>query len=144
MTPQQIAERSVTQFLADDTVAQGLGISVSGVAPGAVTAHITVSAEMLNGHGSAHGSVLFAVADTAFAMACNSHGHLAIGRSCAIEYLAPAFPGDTLSARATERALEGRTGVYDVAVRRDADGALLAELRAVSRTLPARPQRGDA
>jgi len=97
---------------------------------------------MVNGHGSAHGSTLFTVADTAFAMACNSHGHLAIGRSCAIEYLAPAFPGEALTASAVERAREGRTGIYDVAVRRASDGALLAELRAVSRMLSARPRNG--
>jgi acyl-CoA thioesterase len=100
-----------------------------------------VTADVLNGHGSAHGSILFTVADIAFAMACNSHGHLSIGRSCAIEYLASAFPGDALSAHAVERAREGRTGIYDVAVRRDSDGALLAELRAVSRHLPARLTR---
>lgn len=139
MNAQQIAEQAVRQFLADDTVAQTLGITVSHIAAGEVTAQLTVGADMLNGHGSAHGSILFTVADTAFAMACNSHGHLAIGRSCAIEYLAPAFPGDTVTAQAVERAREGRTGVYDVAVRRVADGALLAELRAVSRELPARP-----
>ncbi|MDQ3874119.1 MAG: hydroxyphenylacetyl-CoA thioesterase PaaI [Actinomycetota bacterium] len=137
-----IARRSVLQFLADDRVAQTLGITVSHVAPGAVTAHLTVTPEMVNGHGSAHGSILFAIADMAFAMACNSHGHVAIGRSCAIEYLAPAFPGDALSAHAVERAREGRTGIYDVAVRRDSDKALVAELRAVSRVLPARPQDG--
>ena len=96
--------------------------------PGEVTAHLTVTADMLNGHGSAHGSILFAIADTAFAMACNAHGHLAIGRSCAIEYLAPAFPGDALSAYAVERLREGRTGIYDVAVRRDSDEALLADI----------------
>jgi acyl-CoA thioesterase len=141
MNAQQIAEQSVRQFLADDTVAQALGITVSHIAPGEVTAHLTVTADMLNGHGSAHGSILFTVADTAFAMACNSHGHLAIGRSCAIEYLAPAFPGDALSAQAVERAHEGRTGIYDVAVHRDSDAALLAELRAVSRELPARPRQ---
>jgi acyl-CoA thioesterase len=139
MNAQLVAERSVRQFLADDTVAQGLGIAVTHAAPGEVTVELTVTAEMLNGHGSAHGSVLFTVADIAFAMACNSHGHLAIGRSCAIEYLAPAFPGDVLRAVAAERAREGRTGVYDVAVRRGSDDALLAELRAVSRELPARP-----
>jgi acyl-CoA thioesterase len=81
---------------------------------------------MLNGHGSAAGSIQFTLADTAFATACYSHGHPAIGRSCAIEYLAPAFPRDALTARAVERAREGRTGIYDVAVRRDSDGALLA------------------
>lgn len=138
MNPQQIAEQSVRQFLADDTVAQSLGITVSHIAPGEVTAHLTVTPDMLNGHRSAHGSIIFTVADTAFAMACNSHGHLAIGRSCAIEYLAPAFPGDALSAHAVERARDGRTGIYDVAIRRDSDGVLLAELRAVSRRLRAR------
>lgn len=132
----------MSQFLAGDRVAQMLGITVSHVAPGEVTAHLIVTSDMVNGHGSAHGSILFAIADTAFAMACNSHGHVAIGRSCAIEYLAPAFPGDALSAHAVERARDGRTGIYDVAVRRDSDKALLAELRGVSRVLPARPQDG--
>lgn len=141
MNPQQIAEQSVRRFLAADTVARSLGITVSQIAPGEVTAHLTVTADMLNGHGTAHGSILFTVADTAFAMACNSHGHLAIGRSCAIEYLAPAVAGDALSAHAVERAREGRTGIYDVAVHRDSDGALLADLRAVSRELPARPKQ---
>jgi acyl-CoA thioesterase len=136
----EIAERSVRQFLADDAVAQTLGITVSHIAPGEVTAHLTVTPDMVNGHGSAHGSILFAIADIAFAMACNSHGHLAIGRSCAIEYLAAAFPGDALTARAVERASKGFTGIYDVTVRRASDGALLAELRAVSRLLATRPK----
>lgn len=139
MDPQQIAEDAVRHFLAEDTFAGELGVTVSHMRPGAVTAHLTVTPGKLNGHGSAHGSILFALADIAFAMACNSHGHLAIGRSCAIEYLAPAFPGDALTAHASERAAEGRTGIYDVAVRRTADQALLAELRAVSRVLPQRP-----
>ncbi len=138
----ETAKRSIWQFLADNRLAQTLGITVSHVAPGAVTAHLTVTPEMVNGHGSAHGSILFAIADTAFAMACNSHGDVAVARSCAIEYLAPAFPGDAVSAHAMERALEGRTGIYDVAVRRDSDKVLLAELRGVSRVLPARPQDG--
>lgn len=144
MTPQEIAEEAVGRFLAADTVAQDLDMTASDIGPGSVTVHLTVGKRMLNGHGSAHGAIVFAVADTAFAMACNSHGHLAIGRSCAIEYLAPAFPGDTLDARATERTRHGRTGIYDVAVTRASDGALLAELRAVSRELPDRPQQPAA
>ena len=64
---------------------------------------------------------------------------LAIGRSCAIEYVAPAFPGETVVASAVERARQGRTRIYDVGVRRASDGALLAELRAVSRELRAAP-----
>jgi acyl-CoA thioesterase len=138
-TPQAVAEDAVREFLAEDTAARALGITVSCVAPGAVTAHMTIRREMLNGHGSAHGAALFAVADIAFAMACNSHGHPAVGRSCSIEYLAPAFAGEAVTATAVERAVVGRGGIYDVAVTRDADGQLLAELRGHSRQLTAAP-----
>ena len=138
-TPQGVAEDVVQRFLAEDTAARALGITVSHVAPGQVTAHMTIRPEMLNGHGSAHGAALFAVADIAFAMACNSHGHPAVGRSCSIEYLAPAFAGDAVTATAVERSVVGRGGIYDVAVTRDADGQLLAELRGHSRQLTAAP-----
>jgi acyl-CoA thioesterase len=137
--PQQIAEGFVRSFLAADRVARALGITVSHIAPGAVTAHMTITADMTNGHGSAHGSALFAVADIAFAMACNSGEHMAIGRSCSIEYLAPAFPGDAVTATAVERSAVGRGAIYDVAVTRDEDGQLLAELRAHSRQLAGKP-----
>jgi acyl-CoA thioesterase len=138
-TPQAVAEESVRGFLAGDTAARALGITVSHVAPGQVTAHMTIGPQMLNGHGSAHGAALFAVADIAFAMACNSHGHPSVGRSCSIEYLAPAFPGEAVTATAVERAFAGRGGIYDVAVTRDSDGRLLAELRGHSRQLSAPP-----
>jgi acyl-CoA thioesterase len=138
-TPQHVAEDAVRQFLAEDTAARALGITASSVAPGAVTAHMTIRPEMLNGHGSAHGAALFAVADIAFAMACNSYGHPAVGRSCSIEYLAPAFLEEAVTATAVERAVVGRSGIYDVAVTRDRDGQLLAELRCHSRQLTAPP-----
>lgn len=138
-SPQRVAEDAVREFLAGDTAARALGITVSHVAPGEVTAHMTIRPEMLNGHGTAHGAALFAVADIAFAMACNSHGHPAVGRSCSIEYLAPAFPGEAVTATAVERAVVGRGGIYDVAVTRDGDGRLLAELRGHSRQLTAPP-----
>jgi acyl-CoA thioesterase len=120
-------------------VARVLDITVSHVAPGEVTTHMTITDGMTNGHGSAHGSALFAVADIAFAMACNSHEHMAIGRSCCIEYLAPAFRGQAVTATAVERSAVGRGAIYDVAVTRDADGQLLAELRAHSRQLAGKP-----
>ncbi len=140
-TAQTVAEDAVADFLAGDTAARTLSITVSSVAPGAVTAHMIIRAEMLNGHGSAHGAALFAVADIAFAMACNSHGHPAVGRSCSIEYLAPAFAGEAVTATAVERAVAGRGGIYDVAVTRDADGLLLAEFRGHSRQV--RPPSAD-
>lgn len=132
---QTAARETVRRHLADDAVARTLGVTVSAVAPGAVSAHLTISAAMLNGHGTAHGAALFAVADIAFALACNSHGRPAVGRSCSIEYLAPAEVGDAVTARAVERSAVGRGGIYDVAVTRDADGRLLAEMRGHSRRL---------
>ena len=142
-TPQTVAEDAVRELLAADTAARALGITVTHVAPGAVTAHMTIGPEMLNGHGSAHGAALFAVADIAFAMACNSHGYPAVGRSCSIEYLAPAYAGEAVTATAVERAVVRRSGIYDVAVTRDADGQLLAELRGHSRQLSAPPAVSD-
>jgi acyl-CoA thioesterase len=138
-SPQTVAEDAVREFLAEDTAARALGITVSQVAPGAVTAHMTIRPEMLNGHGSAHGAALFAVADIAFAMACNSHGYPAVGRSCSIEYLAPAYAGEAVTATAVERSAAGRGAIYDVAVTRNADGRLLAELRGHSRQLAGPP-----
>lgn len=135
MSPDRTAEETVRRHLADDALARALGVTVSAVAPGAVSAHLTISAALLNGHGTAHGAALFAVADIAFALACNSHGRPAVGRSCSIEYLAPAEGGDAVTARAVERSAVGRGAIYDVAVTRDADGRLLAEMRGHSRLL---------
>ena len=132
---QAAADDTVRRHLADDAMARALGVTVSDVTPGAVSAHLTISAAMLNGHGTAHGAALFAVADIAFALACNSHGHPAVGRSCSIEYLAPAEVGDAVTARAVERSAVGRGGIYDVAVTRDGDGRLLAEMRGHSRVV---------
>ncbi len=132
---QRTAEDTVRRHLAEDAAGRALGVTVSTVAPGAVTAHMIIRSEMLNGHGTAHGAALFAIADIAFAMACNSHGQPAVGRSCSIEYLAPARAGDAVTATAVERSVVGRSGIYDVAGTRDADGLLLAEMRGHSRLL---------
>lgn len=131
----QVARDTVERFLADDALAQSLGVTLSRVAPGSVTAHLTIRPSVCNSHGMAHGAVLFALADIAFALACNSHGHPSVGRSCQIEYLTPAFPDDAITATAVERSMVGRGGIYDVAVTRDADGQLLAEMRGHSRQL---------
>jgi acyl-CoA thioesterase len=87
-----------------------------------------VRPDMLNGHGTCHGGLVFALADSAFAFACNSYDVVTVAAGCTIEFLAPAREGDELVAVAQERSREGRQGVYDVDVRR-ADGALLATFR---------------
>jgi acyl-CoA thioesterase len=135
------AQRSAARMYADDQAIKALGISITGVAPGRATARMRVTAEMVNGHGMAHGGYVFLLADTAFAYACNSHGPVTVARACEITFLRPAWDGDELIATATERIQLDRNGIYDVSVRRAA-GEVLAELRGHSRTLrpgPAQP-----
>ena len=83
---------------------------------------------MTNGHGSAHGGMVFALADTAFALACNSDDEVTVAASASIEFVGSVAPGAVLSAVAAARHQGGRTGVYDVEVR-DADGRLVALFR---------------
>jgi acyl-CoA thioesterase len=77
---------------------------------------MTVRADMLNGHKTCHGGFIFALADSTFAFACNSRNLATVASGCSIDYLAPGFEGDVLTATAAEYSLAGRTGVYDVHV----------------------------
>jgi phenylacetic acid degradation protein PaaD len=95
---------------------------------------MTVRADMVNGHDIAHGGYVFLLADTAFAVACNSYGQSTVAAGCDIAFVAPVHAGDRLTAEATERHRAGRSGIYDVSVRRE-DGTVVAELRGRSRTI---------
>lgn len=124
------------RLLAGDAVAQALGIDIRDVGPGRATAVLRIGPALLNGHGTGHGGYLFLLADTAFAFACNSYGEPAVARACEIEFLRPAAAGDELHAIATERVRSGRSGIYDVTIRRD-DGTVVAEFRGHSRVVGA-------
>ena len=123
----------VARMLADDEASRTLGIQVTAAADGAATAVMRIQGQMVNGHGVAHGAFVFAVADTAFACACNTHGPVTVAASASITFVAPAYAGDLLEARAEERAKFGRNGIYDVTVRRGAD--VIAEFRGTSRAI---------
>jgi acyl-CoA thioesterase len=118
---------------ADDHAAQALGLVLDEVGPGRARLSMAVRQDMINGHGICHGGLIFTLADTAFAYACNSRGP-SVAAHCTINFLAPARLGERLSAVATEAALEGRSGIYDVAVTNQA-GATIALFRGVSRRL---------
>jgi phenylacetic acid degradation protein PaaD len=120
-------------MLAGDAASRALGIEVSDVGMGSATATMTVRADMVNGHNITHGGFVFAVADTAFACACNSHGPLTVAAAADITFIAPTHAGDVLVARAVERTRFGRSGIYDVTVRRGDD--VIAEFRGTSRTI---------
>ena len=102
-------------------------------ADGTAAVRMTVTRSMVNGHGIAHGGYLFLLADTAFACACNSHGPVTVAAAADIDFVAPARLGDDLLATAVERTRFGRSGIYDVTVRRGDEG--IAEFRGRSRTL---------
>jgi acyl-CoA thioesterase len=123
----------VARMMEADVASAALGIEVLRAGAGAATARMTVRADMVNGHGIAHGAFVFAVADTAFAAACNSHGPVAVAAAADITFVAPARADDVLEATAVERVSFGRSGVYDVTVRRGED--VVAEFRGTSRTL---------
>jgi phenylacetic acid degradation protein PaaD len=118
----------------DDLASQALGMSIDAVGPGTATLRMTVRADMVNGHDIAHGGYVFLLADTAFAVACNSYGQSTVAAGCDIAFLGPVRAGDRLTAEARETHRAGRSGIYDVSVRRE-DGTVVAELRGRSRTI---------
>jgi acyl-CoA thioesterase len=89
---------------------------------------------MTNGQGICHGGFIFALADSAFAFACNGYGQRAVAQHCAVTFLRPAQLGDRLTAECVERTRTGRSGIYDVSVKRT-DGTPIAEFRGHSRTI---------
>lgn len=119
----------------EDRVAQDLGMEIADVAPGRAVLRMAVAPAMVNGFGIAHGGYLFLLADSAFAYACNSRDVVTVAAAGDVVFVAPARAGDVLEAEAEERARFGRSGVYDVTVRRVPDGEVIAEFRGTSRTI---------
>jgi acyl-CoA thioesterase len=134
---QDRARRQADALWAGDTASRALGIRLTDVGPGRATTRLTVSESMLNGHGTCHGGYLFLLADTAFALACNTRGAPTVAAGGDVTFLAPVRAGDELVAEAVERVVRGRSGLYDVTVRRGDEVVL--ELRGRSRSLPAAP-----
>jgi acyl-CoA thioesterase len=114
---QALAEATARAMWARDRAAQALGIEIVRVAPGRALATMMVRRDMVNGLAICHGGLIFSLADTAFAYACNTYNRNTVAAACHIDFLNPAKEGETLAAAAVERALSGRTGVYDVTVR---------------------------
>ena len=114
-----------------DEASRRLGIEIEELASGRAVASMRISDAMINGHGIAHGGYVFLLADTAFAVACNSHGERTVARSCEIVFLRAAREGEVLRATAVQRSQAGRSGVYDVTVVRGAD-EVVAEFRGQS------------
>ncbi len=128
---QMLAQAAGAAMFARDRASQSLGMTLDAIAPGYARMSMRVREDMLNGHQNCHGGFIFTLADSAFAFACNSHNHNAVGAACSIDYLAPGRPGDLLCAEAVEQALGGKSGVYDIRVSNQ-DGRLVALFRGKS------------
>jgi acyl-CoA thioesterase len=126
---------------ARDRTCQALGIVLVDVARGRASLRMRLGEGMTNALGLGHGGYLFLLADTAFAYASNSYGRVAVAQSAQVTFLRPAGVGDELLAEAVERDRSGRTGLYDVTVRRG--DTVIAEFRGQSVAL-AGGQNGKA
>ena len=134
VTPEELAERCAEAMWQDDRASQALGMSLDAVGPGTATLSMTVTDSMINGHEICHGGLIFTLADSAFAFACNAYNKVTVAQHCSVTFLAPAKLGDRLTARAEERSRNGRSGIYDIRVDNQ-DGKAIAEFRGHSRTI---------
>lgn len=114
-----------------DMASRGLGMELLDVGDGTAVVRMRIGPAMVNGHGIAHGGYVFLLADTAFACACNSRGQVTVAAGADITFIAPVRDGDLLVATAAERVSYGRSGIYDVTVRRG--DKVVAEFRGRSR-----------
>lgn len=128
MDAQEIARRSALAMWDDDHAARGMGIQMEEVAPAYARISMAVRKDMVNGHEICHGGYIFALADTAFAYACNSFNHRTVAAGCDINFIAPAHLGDRLTATCQARHQGGRSGVYDAEVTNQT-GRLIAVFR---------------
>lgn len=123
----------VETMLASDAATRMFGIVLLAYGEGWARTQLTVRDDMVNGHGICHGGVIFSLADTAFACACNSWGPVTVAAGADIVFVAPGRRGDILVAEARMRASYGRNGIYDVTVTQA--NQLIAEFRGRSHAL---------
>jgi acyl-CoA thioesterase len=133
-------------ILENDYASEWMGIEVLALSDGHATVRMTLRQEMLNGFGMAHGGMIFAFADSAFALACNPASpvdpdNITVAAGVDINFLKPAHQGQVITAVADRRSSAGRSGLYDIQIFAADPGAqlpgeLIAEFRGRSRTIP--------
>ena len=132
-SPDDIARACAEAMWKEDDASKGLGIKIVAIGPGLATLAMTVQPHMVNGQRIAHGGFIFALADSAFAFACNTHNERAVAAQGSITFIRPGKLGDRLVAAAREISRNGRSGIYDVQV--TANDVVIAEFRGHSRLI---------
>ncbi len=128
---EEIAQKIATSFNERHTLDKLLDIEFISIGIGSATMKMKLTKDMVNVYGSTHGGAVFALADAVFAYACNSQNLITVASGCSIEFLAPSFPGDTLTATAEFQGGRGKQGIYDVMVTNQND-QLIATFRGKS------------
>ena len=117
LTPAALAARvGEAMYAVDAACREFLQIELLSCEPGRARMRMTVREPMLNGHRICHGGLIFTLADSTFAYACNSHNKVTVAAGCSIEFLKPAHLGDVLTCEGVEQVLQGRHGIYDMRV----------------------------
>ena len=130
----RLARQVAETMLAREGTARVWGVIIEEARKDYARVRMIVRAEMLNGHGTTHGGMIFALADTAFAYACNSRNDTTVAQQASILFLAAAHEGDVLVAEACEDARAGRSGAYSVKVYTE-DGRPIAHFQGLSRMI---------
>jgi acyl-CoA thioesterase len=134
MNKQALAERIAKVIEREDRASRWLAMRPDEVGAGYARLSMRVSEQMVNGQRVCHGGLIFALADSSFGYACNTHNQRALAASCSIDFLAPAQLGDELCAEARETARAGRSAVYDARVTNQT-GELIALFRGKAATV---------
>jgi acyl-CoA thioesterase len=130
----ELAFQVATHMRARETGIAGGGIILGKARAGFASVSLLITGDMLNAYGTAHGGVIFTLADTAFAYACNGRNETTVAAHAAITFLSPGREGETLAAEAVEQAIEGRSGVYTVTVTAT-QGRVVAVFQGLSRKI---------
>ncbi|MDH3585874.1 MAG: hydroxyphenylacetyl-CoA thioesterase PaaI [Gammaproteobacteria bacterium] len=117
MNTTEVARRCAEAMLAKDAASRALGIRIDIPEAGEAVAYMTVRGDMVNGFDVCHGGLLFTLADTAFAFACNAYDNLTFAAAANIEFIRPALLGDELRALAREDYRGSKRGLYTVELR---------------------------
>jgi acyl-CoA thioesterase len=129
-----LARRVADTMLSKEGTGPSWGLVIEDAREGYARVRMLLRADMANGHGIVHGGMIFSLADSAFAYACNSRNATTVAAHASISFLSPAKVGQTLIAEAVERSRSGRSGVYAVSVKAD-DGRTVAEFQGLSREI---------
>jgi len=129
-----LARRVADAMLAREGTGPAWGLVIEDAREGYALVRMKVRADMLNAHAIAHGGMIFALADTAFAYACNSRNEPTVAQHASVAFLNPARADDVLFAEAQESSRTGRSGIYHVTVRAG-DGRVIAEFTGLSRAI---------